>query len=137
MFVYGGIGQGVLAALAARYPDLRGRLRAIDARLGDLLPVTQRDLVPSGVKRPWSIEDLLPTIAPELDPGDLGEVRDDGTTSRLAYAEAAHPSTSPERADELRSRPAGLRRPHLALALAASLHRLTRRRGRLRRPTRP
>jgi hypothetical protein len=48
----------------------------------------------------WSIKDVLPTVAPELDYADLGEVHD-GTAAQLAFAEAVHHDTSPERADEL------------------------------------
>ena len=100
VLVYGGAWQGVLAALAARYADLREQLHSIDARLVDLLPVARSVWHTPGASEPWSLDDLLLTVAPELDPADLGEVRDDGDL-QTAYAEAARPDTSPERADEL------------------------------------
>jgi hypothetical protein len=39
-------------------------------------------------------------VAPELDYADLGEVHD-STAAQIAYAEAVHPDTPSERADEL------------------------------------
>ena len=52
------------------------------------------------MKGSWSIKDVLPTVAPELDYADLGEVHD-GTAAQVAFAEAVHPDTPAERADEL------------------------------------
>ena len=100
VLVYGGVAHDVLAALGARYADLREQLRAIDARLSDLLPVAQPVWRASGAGQPWSLDDLLRAVAPELDPADLGEVRGDGDL-QTAYAEAVHPDTASERADEL------------------------------------
>ncbi len=100
VFVYSGFAQGVLAALAGCFPDLAGPLGALSARLVDLLPVTCDAWYHPAMKGSWSIKDVLPTIAPELDYAGLGEVHD-GTAAQLAYAEAVHPDTADERADEL------------------------------------
>jgi hypothetical protein len=100
VFVYSGFEQAVLAGLAARFPDLRRPLAAIGDRLVDLLPVTRAAWYHPAMRGSWSIKDVLPTVAPELDYADLGEVHD-GTAAQLAFAEAVHHDTSPERADEL------------------------------------
>jgi len=100
VFVYSGFERGVLAALAARFPDLAAPLAALSARLVDLLPVTRDTWYHPAMKGSWSIKEVLPTVAPELDYADLGEVHD-GTAAQLAYAEAVHPETAADRADEL------------------------------------
>jgi hypothetical protein len=100
IFVYSGFEQAVLAGLAARFPDLQEPLAAIGGRLVDLLPVTRDAWYHPAMKGSWSIKDVLPTVAPELDYADLGEVHD-GTAAQVAFAEAVHPDTTPERADEL------------------------------------
>ena len=100
VFVYSGFEKGVLAALAARFPSLEGPLAAITDRLVDLLPVTRAAWYHPAMKGSWSIKDVLPTVAPELDYADLGEVHD-GTAAQIAYVEAVHPDTPVERADEL------------------------------------
>jgi len=44
----------------------------------------------------WSIKSVIPTIAPELDYATLGEVQEGGQ-AQVAYLEAIHPNTPPER----------------------------------------
>jgi len=100
IFVYSGFEQTVLAGLAARFPDLQPPLAAIGERLVDLLPVTRAAWYHPAMKGSWAIKDVLPTVAPELDYADLGEVHD-GTAAQVAFAEAVHPDTPPGRADEL------------------------------------
>jgi hypothetical protein len=100
IFVYSGFERGVLAALAARFPDLQRPLAALAERLVDLLPVTRAAWYHPAMKGSWSIKDVLPTVAPELDYADLGEVHD-GTAAQIAFAEAVHPDTPTDRADEL------------------------------------
>ncbi len=100
IFVYSGFEHGVLTALAARFPDLERPLAALADRLVDLLPVTRAAWYHPAMKGSWSIKDVLPTVAPEFDYADLGEVHD-GTAAQIAFAEAVHPDTPAERADEL------------------------------------
>ncbi len=119
MFVYSGFEEGVLTALAARFPDLAGPLKALSARLVDLLPVTRETWYHPAMKGSWSIKDVLPTVAPELDYSDLGEVHD-GTAAQTAFAEAVHPDTPDRARRRARSRPAGLLRAGHAGARAAA-----------------
>ncbi len=100
VFVYSGFEKGVLAGLAERYFSLGAPLAAIESRLVDLLPVTRAAWYHPAMKGSWSIKDVLPTVAPELDYADLGEVHD-GIAAQAAFAEAIHPDTPAERADEL------------------------------------
>ena len=100
VFVYSGFEKGVLAGLAARFSGLGAPLAAIESRLVDLLPVTRAAWYHPAMKGSWSIKDVLPTVAPELDYADLGEVHD-GTAAQTAFAEAIDPDTPAERADEL------------------------------------
>ena len=48
------------------------------------------------MKGSWSIKAVLPTVAPELDYSELGEVRD-GIGAQGAYLEFVDPATPPER----------------------------------------
>ena len=48
----------------------------------------------------FSIKDVLPTLAPELDYSVLGEVQD-GTAAQRAYDEVVHPSITPKRKAEI------------------------------------
>jgi len=100
IFVYSAFEKGVLAGLSARFPSLEGPLAALTDRLVDLLPVTRAAWYHPAMKGSWSIKDVLPTVAPELDYADLGEVHD-GTAAQAAFAEAVHPDTPAQRADEL------------------------------------
>ena len=53
------------------------------------------------MKGSWSIKDVLPTIAPELDYANL-EVSD-GAMAQEAYKEAIHSGATPERKEEVRN----------------------------------
>lgn len=55
------------------------------------------------MKGSWSIKALLPTIAPDLDYGNLEEVQD-GTAAQSAYWEAIDSQTSEARQAELKTR---------------------------------
>ncbi len=100
VFVYSGFERRILGELADRFPDLAAGLHAVSGRLVDLLPVTREAWYHPAMKGSWSIKDVLPTVAPDLDYADLGEVAD-GTAAQNAFAEAIHPGTPPERADEI------------------------------------
>jgi len=53
------------------------------------------------MKGSWSIKAILPTIAPELDYGNLAV--SDGLMAQEAYKEAIHSRTTPERKEEVRN----------------------------------
>lgn len=82
--------------LAAMLPDLAPRLLRLLPRLFDLLPVTREAYYHRDMKGSWSMKAVLPTIAPDLAYGLLGEVTD-GSDAQVAYREAIQPETSVQR----------------------------------------
>jgi hypothetical protein len=123
VIVYTSYEAGVLRALAAMYPDLAPPLEAVIDRLFDLHPIVKANYYHPDMLGSWSIKAVLPTIAPELDYGALGEVQD-GQAASDAFLEILAPETREERRAELREsllRYCGL--DTLALVrLAAALH---------------
>ena len=100
ILVYTDYESRVIKDLAARFDDLSEPLLALRERLFDLYPVTRRAWYHPDLCGSWSLKAVLPTVAPDLDYADLGEVRE-GAAAQVAYTEAVHADTSPERADEL------------------------------------
>ena len=100
ILVYSAYEKTCLQALAARFPDLEKAIQPIIARLVDLLPITRQHYYHPDMRGSWSLKAVLPTIAPELDYGDLGEVQDGGA-AEAAYLEIIHPDTGRERAQTL------------------------------------
>lgn len=100
VLVYSSFERTQINALATRFPDLAAPLAAIVGRLFDLLPVTQAAYYHPQMKGSWSMKAVLPTIAPDLDYGRLGEVQDGGG-AQVAYRELIHPATAPERREIL------------------------------------
>lgn len=96
VFSYSSFERTVLAQCVARYPDLAERLGGIMNRIVDLRPLTERSYYHPHMMGSWSIKSVIPTIASELDYAALGEVQD-GTQAQVAYLEAIHPETPPER----------------------------------------
>lgn len=86
--------------LAATFPHLASELLAIPERFFDLLPIARNHYYHPDMKGSWSIKDVLPTIAPELDYANL-EVSD-GAMAQEAYKEAIHSQTTPERKEVVR-----------------------------------
>ncbi|MBU3606853.1 DUF2779 domain-containing protein [Polynucleobacter sp. MWH-Creno-3A4] len=86
--------------LALAFPHLASELLAIPERFFDLLPIARNYYYHPDMKGSWSIKDVLPTIAPELDYANL-EVSD-GTMAQEAYKEAIHSQTTPERKEVVR-----------------------------------
>lgn len=86
--------------LAAAFPNLVSELLAIPERFFDLLPLARNHYYHPDMKGSWSIKDVLPTIAPELDYANL-EVGD-GAMAQEAYKEAIHSGTTSERKEEMR-----------------------------------
>jgi hypothetical protein len=92
IFVYSGYERRILSELARRHLDLADTLAKIIGRLFDLLPLTKAYYYHPEMKGSWSIKDVLPAIAPDLDYGQLGEVQD-GTSAQDAFAEILNPGT--------------------------------------------
>jgi hypothetical protein len=86
--------------LATAFPHLASGLLAIPERFFDLLPLARNYYYHPDMKGSWSIKDVLPTIAPELDYANL-EVSD-GAMAQEAYKEAIHSQTTPERKEVVR-----------------------------------
>lgn len=87
--------------LAEAFVDLAPDLRALAARIVDLLPVTRNHYYHRDQRGSWSIKAVLPTVAPELAYDDL-QVKDGGA-AQIAWFEAANPYTDDKRRAELRA----------------------------------
>jgi Domain of unknown function(DUF2779) len=81
----------ILRQLAERFPDLAGRLQAVIARIVDLLPIVKRNYYHPDMRGSWSLKAVLPTVAPDLDYGDLDEVQD-GVLAQVASELPQHGS---------------------------------------------
>jgi hypothetical protein len=101
ILVYTPYERRVLKDLAARYADLKAGLAALDERIVDLHPAARRHYYHPAMQGSWSIKAVLPTVAPDLSYGALGEVRD-GRGAQSAYYEAINPATSDARRAVLR-----------------------------------
>ncbi len=82
--------------LAERYPDLAEPLRAISARVVDLLPIARNRYYHHSQQGSWSIKAVLPAAVPELSYNALDGVQDGGAAME-AYHEAIQPDTNEER----------------------------------------
>lgn len=101
IFVYHDFEKWRLVEMALMFPDLAADLEAVTGRLVDLLRLTRAHYDHPDLNGSYSLKTVLPTVAPELSHGDLGEVRD-GLSAQAAYHEASDPATTPERREELR-----------------------------------
>lgn len=88
-----------LQELAEYFPDLAPALEAAIGRIVDLLPIAREHYYHPEMRGSWSIKAVLPTIAPDLDYGNL-EVANGGMAQE-AFAEIMQPETSPERREQL------------------------------------
>jgi CRISPR/Cas system-associated exonuclease Cas4 (RecB family) len=91
-----------LKLVAKEFSNIANMLDAINERIVDLLPIAKLYYYHPSMKGSWSIKAVLPTIAPDLDYGNLDEVRDGGM-AQTAFLEAVSPDTAPERKEILRS----------------------------------
>lgn len=93
IFVYNAaFERGVLMQLAAAFPDLAPALEGMAARLFDLLPFAREHYYHPAMLGSWSIKRVLPTIAPDLDYGNLGSVQS-GDMVEPAYFELIDAAT--------------------------------------------
>ena len=74
--------RGVLMLLADDFPDLAAQLHAMADRLFDLLPLVRAHYYHPAMMGSWSIKRVLPTIAPDLDYGNLDDVQSGDMWSR-------------------------------------------------------
>lgn len=86
--------------LANLVPKRARELRKLIPRFVDTLPISRDYYYHPVMMGSWSLKAILPTIAPELDYENVGEVHDGGAASE-AYLEIIS-SDSPERKAELR-----------------------------------
>lgn len=91
-----------LKELAELYPDLAPKISAVINRIFDLWPVMKDHYYHPSMNGSWSLKKVLPTIVPDLDYADLGEVADGGGAQR-AYIEMINPHTNAARKEEVRS----------------------------------
>lgn len=96
ILVYGHYEKRILTVLAGRFRDLKPALLKVIQRLKDLHPITAQHYYHPDMQGSWSLKSVLPTIAPELDYEDLGEICDGGAAS-TAYLELIAENTSAER----------------------------------------
>lgn len=100
---YGSFEKTRLKELGEMFPDLAGGLNKLRDRVVDLLPLARKHYYHPDMKGSWSIKEVLPTVAPELDYGNLDEVQD-GSGAQIAYLEAISPETSKSRRAKLKTK---------------------------------
>jgi hypothetical protein len=89
-----------LNELAQRFPALRADLKALAARIVDLLPIAEAHTYHPSQEGSWSIKKVLPAVVPGLSYDALAGIRD-GNMASAAYLEAVHPQTPLERRGEI------------------------------------
>ena len=97
---FAGFERRCILDLAARFPDLAPGLKNISKRIVDMLPFMRDCYYHHAQKGSFSLKHVLPTVAPELDYGNLDGVQDGGMAME-AYAEAIHADTPPARKKDL------------------------------------
>lgn len=102
ILVYSDFENRVLADLAAALPDLAPDLRALRARLVDLLPIVREHVYTPAFGGGFSLKGVAPALAPELRYDDLPGVSDGAAASaalsRLARGAVAGPEAERQRA---------------------------------------
>jgi hypothetical protein len=88
--------RGVIMQLAEQFEDLAPSLQAIARRLFDLLPLARENYYHPAMMGSWSIKRVLPTIAPDLDYGNLESVQS-GDMVEPVYFEMVDVGTTAER----------------------------------------
>jgi hypothetical protein len=87
--------KGVLLRMADRVGVHAKALRELAGRLIDLLPLTRAAYYHRDMRGSWSIKAVLPTLAPELDYGNLSEVQEgDGAQRALLELRAGQLSAA-------------------------------------------
>lgn len=101
IFAYGAkFEKGVITKLAERFPSMSTSLLALNDRIVDLLPIAQQRFYHPSQQGSWSIKNVLPAIAPELNYEQLDGVQN-GVMAMEAYKEAIHPQSTMNRKAEI------------------------------------
>ena len=97
IFVYNAsFEKSVLSSLAQRFPKYAKNLTAMIERIVDLLPIVREHYYHPAMYGSCSLKVVLPTIAPHLSYGNLGEAQDAGAAP-AAYMEIIDRVTPDER----------------------------------------
>ena len=91
-----------LKEMAERFVEHEAAVASIIDRVVDLLPIARKHYYHPDMKGSWSIKNVLPTIAPELDYANLEEVQHGGA-AQDAFIEAIHPDTTERRKQAIRN----------------------------------
>lgn len=101
ILVYSPFESRVLENLSLNFPDLGDAIRAIRARLVDLLPIVRDCIYHVDFGGSFSIKSVAPALAPGFGYGDLDGVAEGGVAA-AAFHEIASGESSPERVARLR-----------------------------------
>jgi hypothetical protein len=101
IFVYSSFEKTVLKRIIDSHPLLAARIEDMIARLVDLYPITVKNYYHPDMRGSWSIKQVLPTVSPELNYHDVGEVQDGGMAQQ-AYLTLISGDTPDKRKDALR-----------------------------------
>jgi len=102
ILAYSHFENSVISNLASIFPDLAADLSELQQRIVDLFPLMRAYYYHPEMHGSWSIKNVLPTIAPDLDYGSLEDVQD-GMGAQSAYLEAIDVNTDEERRNKLES----------------------------------
>jgi hypothetical protein len=101
IFMYSSYERTVIRGFINMFPDLEEALQKIVDRLVDLHPITKKYYYHPDMHGSWSIKAVLPTVAPDLDYGEL-EIVSSGAMAEPAFLEMIDEDTEPARKTELR-----------------------------------
>ena len=101
VLVYTSFEKTVLKSMAKMFPDLAPALEEIVGRLFDLHPLLRNGWYHPSQKGSWSIKQVLPAFAPDLDYSQLGI--SDGERAQKAYLDMINALTPASRRIELKA----------------------------------
>jgi hypothetical protein len=100
ILMYTDFERRVIMKLAERYPDLADDLVGLVERLVDLKPVVKDNYYHPDMLGSWSIKDVLPCIAPDMNYADLEGIAE-GMEASGAYLDAIKPGADPAEATRI------------------------------------
>ena len=101
VFMYSPYERKIIRGFIGLFPDLAYQLQRIVDRLYDLFPITKKNYYPPDMHGSWSIKAVLPTVAPDLDYGEL-DIVTNGAMAEPAFLEMIDEDTELKRRGELR-----------------------------------